>query len=695
VILASELAIGTIGGRKAQNEVTFGPCIESATYITDDDSMSTAVSLKHVLIGTAGHIDHGKTRLVSRLTGVDTDRLPEEKARGISIDLGFAHWEAEEGDCRFQFGVIDVPGHERFVRNMVAGATGINLALLVIAADDGVMLQTREHLEIMDLLGVQAGVIAITKIDLVEPDFVELVEAEIEEVTAGTFLEGCPVVPVSSETGEGIDVLRSTLTKLAAGTEWPQPPDLFRMPIDRVFSITGQGSIVTGSVLSGEVNPGDVLELLPEERSIRVRSVENHGMLTDDSSERQRTAINPAGVKTDELSRGQELATPGYLKPTKRFVVELRSLGSSTVILKDRLNVSLHLGTCETFASVILKGKQLKPGERSYAELRTADPVMGVHGQRFILRRPSPPMTIAGGRILDPGLPAGKRLKDLAAYAAAMDSPNAQERLSFLLSHADSVDESPLEAARRAGIDPGKFMTLIEQLKSEGILTAVGDADRPLVIHRDRLQSMSASVLRTIREEVQRHQPRRTLPRNTLLTACRGIARNELLIAVLEYLLKKKELVEIRGQLGPADAQVKLTKNQRRTLVKMLDTLTAAGLTPPTIKVLAADLGQKPEQLQPLLNLSVEDGLLVRVNDELYFAPEAIDTAREMTSGYLKEHGEATMSQLREAWSVSRKFAVPLCELFDQLEITNRQGDVRTSGPKADVPFSTDAGISV
>jgi selenocysteine-specific elongation factor len=656
--------------------------------------MSTAVTLKHVLIGTAGHIDHGKTRLVSRLTGMDTDRLPEEKARGISIDLGFAHWEAEEGDCRFQFGVIDVPGHERFVRNMVAGATGINLALLVIAADDGVMLQTREHLEIMNLLGVQAGVIAITKTDLVEPDFIELVEAEIEEVTAGTFLEGCPVIPVSSETGEGIDTLRSTLTHLAAGTEWPQPPDLFRMPIDRVFSITGQGSIVTGSVLSGEVNAGDVLELLPEERSIRVRSVENHGALTDDSSERQRTAINPAGVKTDELSRGQELATPGYLKPTKRFVVELRSLGSSSVILKDRLNVSLHLGTSETFASVILKGKQLKAGERSYAELRTADPVMGVHGQRFILRRPSPPMTIAGGRILDPGLPAGKRLKDLAAYATAMDSPDAQDRLSFLLSHADSIDESPLEAARRVGIDPERFPALIDNLKSEGVLVTVGDADRPMVIHRDRLQSMSASVLRTIREEIQRHQPRRTLPRNTLLTACRGIARNELLIAVLEYLLKKKELVEIRGQLGPADAQVKLTKNQRQTLVKMLDVLTAAGLTPPTIKVLAADLGQKPDQLQPLLNLSVEDGLLVRVNDELYFAPEAIDTARGMTAEYLKEHGEATMSQLREAWGVSRKFAVPLCELFDQLEITNRQGDVRTAGPKSAVSFSTDAGIT-
>ena len=266
--------------------------------------MATATDTQHVIIGTAGHIDHGKTRLVGRLTGIITDRLPEEKARGISIDLGFAHWQTDD----FQFGVVDVPGHERFVKNMVAGATGVNLALLVVAADDSVMPQTREHLEIMDLLGVRTGAVVITKTDLVEPDFVELVEADIEELVQGTFLEGCPIVPVSSETGAGIDELKATIDRLAREIDWSAAQDVFRMPVDRVFSITGHGSVVTGSALSGEVHGGDILDLLPEGREVRVRSVQSHGTGVEEGGARQRTAVNLAGLKVDELARGMELA---------------------------------------------------------------------------------------------------------------------------------------------------------------------------------------------------------------------------------------------------------------------------------------------------------------------------------------------------------------------------------------------------
>jgi selenocysteine-specific elongation factor len=659
--------------------------------------MSTATTLKHILIGTAGHIDHGKTRLVGCLTGIDTDRLPEEKTRGISIDLGFAHWEAEVppqapgGPCRFQFGIVDVPGHERFVKNMVAGATGINLALLVIAADDSVMPQTREHLEIMELLGVQAGVVAITKIDLVEPDFVELVEAEIEELTMGTFLEGCPIVPVSSATQAGIDALKQTLTRVAGELQWPERQDLFRMPIDRVFSISGQGSIVTGSVLSGEVHPGDVLELLPEGRSIRVRSVEKNGINADDAGERQRTAINPAGVKAGELRRGQELATPGYLRPTKRLIVELRSLTGSSVVLKDRMNVSLHMGTSETPARILLKGKQLKPGERVYAEIRTADAVVAVYGQRFILRRLSPTTTIAGGRILDPDIPAAKRLKNLSAYALAMATPADKDRLSFLLSQADGLDDAPLVAARRAGLTAGRFPALIEELKSDGDLIAVGNGDRGFWVHRVRLESLATSVMRTIKVEIQRHQPRRTLPRNTLLTACSGIAGSDLLDAVLEHLRNTKQLVEIRGQIGPADGQVRLTKNQQQAVSKMVDVLETAILMPPTVKALAADVGLTIDQIQPLLNLCVEDGLLVRVSGDLFFAPSALEHGRRLCDDFLQEHGEAAMSQLREMWGVSRKFAVPLCEFFDSLGITVRSGDLRTAGPKIGERFNAES----
>ena len=644
--------------------------------------MTTTAKAKHILIGTAGHIDHGKTRLVGRLTNIDTDRLPEEKARGISIDLGFAHWETEG----IWFGVVDVPGHERFVKNMVAGATGVNLVLLVVAADDGVMPQTREHLEIMDLLGVETGVIAVTKTDLVEADFIELVTAEIEEVVAGTFMEGCRIVPVSSETGAGIDQLRETLVQVAAGLETPEVMELFRMPIDRVFSIAGHGTVVTGSVLSGDVHAGDTLELLPDLREVRVRSVQNHGRGADDSGARQRTAINLAGVKNEEISRGRELASPGFLHPTARLVVELRILESSPVVLKDRMQLNLHLGTAEVPARIILKGVRLKPGRRAYAELRVKEPVVAAHGQRFILRRISPALTLAGGTILDPFIAPQKRIKDLQAYAASFDTPVERDRMSALLAQRDTVEDSPLEAAWRAGIHPGRYAGLIEQLKSKGELVFVGTGDRKRLMHRDRLASLAGSVMRAVKAELARHQPRRALPRNTLATACRGIAGPDLLDVIFAHLLDGGELVKVGPNFGPADAQVKLTKNQRQTRGRLLETIAAAGLAPPTIKELAADMGQKPAEIDALLNLSMEDGLLVRVAQGLCFSPDSLEQARLICKDLLNETGEATMSQLREAWGISRKFAVPLCEYFDTQGLTVRKQDVRVAGPKLGDP---------
>ena len=632
---------------------------------------------KHILIGTAGHIDHGKTRLVGRLTGISTDRLPEEKSRGISIDLGFAHWESDG----FMFGVVDVPGHERFVKNMVAGATGVNLALLVVAADDGVMPQTREHLEIMDLLGIRTGLVAITKIDLVEPDFVELVRAEIEELTAGTFLEGCPIVGVSAETNEGVEELKTLLTKVANDVVWPESHDLFRMPIDRVFSIAGHGTVVTGSVLSGDVEAGQTLDLHPKERAVRVRGVQTHGVQASESGARRRTAINLAGLKTEELLRGYELATPGYLRPTSRLLVELRCLSASPVVLKDRLEVNLHLGAAEASARIILRGTQLKPGERAYAELRLREPVVAAYGQTFIVRRISPAVTIGGGTVLDPFIPPGKRIREPRVAGASLHTASEIERLSYHLSQRDALDTSPLEAAWRVGVHPARYPDLIERLKADGALVPFGDPARKLSIHRDRLASLSESILRTIKQEIDRHQPRRSLPRNTLMTACRAITRPEVLDAAFEHLLKNKQLVLVGENVGLADAQVELTKNQRQTRDRILEAVNQGELTPPTTKELTTLLREPLEKLDVLLNLCVEEGILVKVSDLLFYTPAAIENARGLCEDLLQESGEATMSQLREAWGISRKFAVPLCEHFDALGITVRNEDVRVPGP--------------
>lgn len=664
-------------------------------------------SIQHILIGTAGHIDHGKTRLVARLTGIDTDRLPEEKARGISIDLGFAYWQAEApartvsdsdaageldaditagqpgtgGVRRYQFGIVDVPGHERFVKNMVAGAAGVNMALLVVAADDSVMPQTREHLEIMDFLGVERGVVAITKTDLVDPDFVELVESEIREVIADTFLEECPIVAVSSETGEGIEALREAILEVACEIRPLEPLDLFRMPIDRVFSMTGHGCVVTGSALSGHVQPGDILELQPQGLEVRVRGVENHGLQAADSGAWQRTAINLAGMKNEEIARGQELVSPGYLRPTTRLVVQIRSLAGSSVVLKNRIELNLHTATTEVPARLILKVPQLRPGQCVYGELRLRQPIVAAYGQRFILRRVSPALTVAGGTVLDPYVPPGKRLRELEAHARSLDTPSDAERLSAHFSQCDVVDETPAKLNWLVGIRPSRVSELIQQFQDDDVLVRTGSGDRGLLVHRERLETLSASVLRAVRTELARHQPRRSLPPNTLKTASRAITTSVLLDAVFERLLATKQLVQVGSNWGPADAQVVLSKNQRATRDRLLETITRSGLAPPTVKELASAVGQKPNQIDTLLNLCVEDGLLRRLPPGLHFSPESLERARQVCENLLNKTGPATMSQLREAWETSRKYSVPLCEYFDELGVTVRDGDVRVAGP--------------
>jgi selenocysteine-specific elongation factor len=642
---------------------------------------------RYVIVGTAGHIDHGKTSLVRQLTGIDTDRLPEERARGISIDLGFAHFDAQD----VHFGLVDVPGHERFVKNMVAGATGVDLALLVVAADDSVMPQTREHLEIMDLLGIPAGVVAITKTDLVSADFVELVEAEVAEHLRGTFLEGAPMIPVSSASGAGIDRLKQALVEVARGRALSTRGELFRMPIDRVFSVPGHGTVVTGSVIGGEVRAGDTLELLPEQIPVRVRSVQSHSQSVSESGPRRRTAVNLAGIKADQMQRGQELAAPGFLHPAQRLLVKVRCLASSPVALRDRMRLGLHLGTGETAARLVLKNRTIEPGETGFAELRLAAPVVAAWGQRFILRRQSPPLTLAGGIVLDPAIDRRVRIPDLTTWGAPLDTSDEQARLSAFLAKREDVDLAPALAAWKAGINPGRYGELVKSLVANRILVPLGPSsgasgESKRLIHRDRLETLAAAVMKRVGIELKTHQPRRALPRKVFQTACRHLAASDFLDAAFERLLAEKKLVRVGPNIGPADAQVQLSKNQMAIRTKMLDQIQQSGLTPPNVKELPAALGQKIETLMPLLVLCVEDGLLIDVGDGLFYPPAALETARAILLSTLAEHKGATMSQLREAWGVTRKYSVPLCEWFDANRLTIREGDIRRAGPELETP---------
>lgn len=636
--------------------------------------MNPAAAVRHIVIGTAGHIDHGKTRLVQQLTGQHTHRLPEEKRRGISIDLGFARWQAEE----FEFAVVDVPGHQRFVHNMVAGATGINLALLVVAADDSVMPQTREHLDIMQLLGVSLGVIAVTKTDLVEPELCELVQEDIRAAVRGTFLEAAPIVLVSSVTGTGIPTLRHALVEVARrqsspAVSWP----MFRMPIDRAFTLPGHGTIVTGSVLSGHVAPGDQLELLPDGETVRVRGVQTHHADAESSGPQQRTAVNLAGIRPEAARRGCELATSGWLRPSQRLLVELHCLPSSPVSLKNRMQLMLHLGTSDSPARLLLPGGELAAGRTCVAELRTGVPVVAMHDQRFILRRISPAETLGGGRILDPSVPPRQRLRDRQQAALQLSSPSPLTRVSYVLAQADQVPADLRATAVRSGCTPEHVSQLIRQLTDSGSLVRAGGVTAPL-IHLERLSRWQSAIQRRVADEFHRSLPRRSLPLEQLQSCCQVLASPPILHTVLQRMLREKQLLPLGTNYTLAGSQIQLTKKQQALLLQLLPDIQQGGLAPPVVRELAERQQAHAADVQMLLEIAVEEGQLIQVDHDLFYHPDSLQLARQQCVDFLQSHGAATVAQLRDIWGITRRHALPLLAFFDKHHVTERHGDLRS-----------------
>ena len=634
--------------------------------------------LRPLLIGTAGHIDHGKTSLVLRLTGVNTDRLPEEKARGISIDLGFAHF-----DCGpFRFGVVDVPGHERFVRQMVAGAANIDLAIFVVAADDGVMPQTREHLDILQLLGVKHGVIAVTRRDLVDDEMLQLVAEEIRELVADTFLRDSPIVAVSSITGDGFEQLKSTLVTVASSIPDRTVGSVFRLPIDRVFTLPGRGTIVTGSVLTGQVAAGDELELLPQQRRVRVRSVQHHGASVDHADAHRRAAINLAGVSLEEVHRGHELATPGMMIPTTRFLAEIECLAHSSRALRHRQVLTLHAGTSAVTARLRLAETGVAPGSRAFADIRLREPLALEWGQRFILRTSSS-TTIGGGRVIDP-LPGTRRVRDLNVRCQAAASEDPAERLGGLLQHQPSVTIQ--ESGQRLGMGAAEYHRLLNDDRNPSSIALKEirrDSHTGEWIHDRWLQKLSRSIIRVLRLELLRHSPKRMLPRALVVSLCRGFDGSQHVPFAIDRLLKSGDLVQRADLIGPADQQVSLTKRQREVLDLLLPIIAQNARTPPTHKELCATTDRlSASDIVPLLKLCHEDGTLIAVSPDLSYSPDGLESLRQGLIALFGEQPQATLSEIRDALQMTRKHVVPLAEYWDREQITIRHGDLRFPGPR-------------
>jgi selenocysteine-specific elongation factor len=628
---------------------------------------------RHFILGTAGHIDHGKSSLVKALTGTDPDRLPEEKRRGMTIELGFA--ELTVGATRF--GIVDVPGHERFVRTMVAGATGIDLALLVVAADDSVMPQTVEHVEILNLLGVRHAVVALTKIDAVDNEIAELAKEDVLALLAGTPLESSPICPVSSVTGTGLNELRETLLNVSGRIAVRPAQRPFRMAIDRVFTVQGRGTVVTGSVLRGVVEEGETLEILPSRRMCRVRGLQSHGAASPALTRGQRAALNLSGVDREVVERGFELATPGYLEPSPVIDVRIQCLRTMPQPLKSTVVARLGIGTREVPVRVVLyEDSFLEAGGSGWAQLRCGEPLTALFGQRFILRDSSSTRTIGGGEVLVPA--ARRRWKDTAVTVAALRqvaSGSAEQRLEQVLRAAGFMTPTRLQLCARTGIELSDVPDQLERLKIHGRWGPVAGTQ---VFGVPQAVEDLFGRLRSWLERYHREHPE--LPgRNvdSVLGWLERIGLKEIARPLFDSFLGCGKLKLLGRFVSLPEFAPKLSTGDEKLLKAVMEELRAAGFQPPAVESLAAAAGVDRKRLDRLTTLAVALGDLVRIDPPLYLHVDSERKLRDIVRGLVAERGAVSVSEVREALGSSRKYVVPFLEYLDRVGFTIRIEDRR------------------
>lgn len=636
--------------------------------------------MKRIIVGTAGHIDHGKTSLVKALTGVNADRLKEEKERGITIDIGFA--DLTVGDVHFGF--VDVPGHERFVKNMLAGAHGIDLVMLVVAADESVMPQTREHFDICRLLEVKAGLVVITKTDMVEPEFAELVEAEVAEYVAGSFLENAPILRVSSRTGEGIEELKKALVQLARKVEMRDESAVARLPVDRVFTIKGFGTVITGTLIAGRISVGDELELLPSDnRRARARSIQVHGHVTQEAKAGERTAINLQGLELDEVARGQVLVPAGRLTSSSMLDVKLHLLKSAPRPLRSRSRVHLHIGTAEVLARVVLLGQnELAPGAACFAQLRLESPTPALPGDHFIVRSYSPTVTIGGGMIVD-ALPSKHRLREGAQVVAQLEKLAAAdeiERIALLVEMAAERGMNYAELAARSGSTDETIKRATDNLvKSRRLVTA---SNNPLLLlARAQFDDLGKQVRAMLKAFHQRSPLESGMGREELREKIFAKLPPEIFRAVIAQLTERGEVIAEKDLLRLATHRVALSAEEQAAKDHLAEIYQRAGLQPISLEEAMAQAGSQfgidKARAQRFAQMLVNGGDLIKIAD-LVFHRSAIETLRETLQRFKAEHGaKLDVGSFKDLTGVSRKYAIPLLEYLDRQRVTRRVGDTR------------------
>jgi selenocysteine-specific elongation factor len=628
--------------------------------------------MKSIIVGTAGHIDHGKTALVKALTGIDADRLEEEKRRGITIDIGFAHMElsATNGEI-LRLGFVDVPGHERFVRNMLAGVGGIDLVLLVIAADESIKPQTREHFDICRLLAVRRGITVLTKSDLIDRETLDVVRLEVEDFLRGSFLELAPIVPVSSLKGTGLDELKQALVQVASEVPARDSGAIARLPIDRVFTMKGFGTVITGTLVSGTIDKEEELEVFPTGRRVRVRGVQVHGKNAEQALAGQRTALNVAGASIDDLSRGMTLAPPDTFRSTNRIDVSLSLLPSARA-LKDRARVHFHAYTSETVAEVRLyEGKQVSSGQVAYGQLRLDHPALLLPGDRFILRQFSPVVTIGGGVVLD-AAPIHKAKKEVVEpFLKVLSSSDPQSILRTRIARRSAEGLSLSEVVAETGWPRQVIEAHLAEPVRQGRVLRIGQ----LLVHAPAMEELKLFISTTV-EGFHKKNP---------LVA--GISKQELnetvkvpgevFSAALDSLVKAKRM-EIVGELVHLPGRGVELKDEEADSKKTIENaFAAAGLKVPALYQVIAGLKVDKTRAQKIVTLLLRDKVLIKISDELVFHRSALEELRRQLSAYKAKSPKINVGDFKDLTGVSRKYAIPLLEYLDRERVTRRVGDER------------------
>ncbi|MEW5745418.1 MAG: selenocysteine-specific translation elongation factor [Nitrospirota bacterium] len=625
-------------------------------------------SFKSIILGTAGHIDHGKSSLVKALTGVDPDRLKEEKERGITIDLGFANLSYPDG---LNVGIVDVPGHERLIKNMLAGAGGIDIVVMVIAADEGIMPQSHEHLAICELLKIKAGIVAVTKADLVDAEWLELVTDEVRSFVKGTFLEHAEVIPVSSKSGLNIEKLRETIADVARKVTPKLTEGLFRLPIDRVFTLKGFGTVVTGTALSGTIALDAAVEILPSKIATKVRGLQSHGRSAQKAYAGQRIGINLQGVDKELLKRGDVVVDSDKIAPTAVLDAELEMLKDAPVI-KSRDRVHFYSGTAETIARVILYDRsEVAAGESCFCQFRLEDPVVVLSGDRYIVRRFSPLETIGGGSVLDPYPIRRKRksgIEDLVVFKEGSLKEKIETKVKR--AHFNGCRTAEIEGWVLGNIPD--IRAAIAQLVKEGAVIGVHE----VLLHRIAFDAFREAVVAELRQFHKENPLRQGMPKEELRARVRIYQKDaekvfNSLVELVKDAVVEKDTVRLK------EFRVALTSTDEGVKSRLMALLGKEGFQPPFKAELAQQLSLGDKELGDMLKLLTKEGALVRINDAMYITREQYDTMIARLKGFFAKKPEMTVSEFRDILNTSRKYAVPLLEYIDAHRITLRVGDVR------------------